>query len=51
MDLGTMLKNIKKYKSPDAFFDDLNLIWSNCKIYNIEESKIYRQAEKFEKLT
>ena len=53
MDLSTMRKNIKnnKYVSIKSFIEDLNLIWSNCKQYNLENSEIYGQAERMEKLS
>lgn len=37
MDLGTMLRNVKasKYKNKNAFAADLELIWSNCEMYNM----------------
>ena len=28
---------------------DLNLIWSNCKLYNVSGSEIYRLAESMER--
>lgn len=36
MDLGTVLKKVKSgaYKTKSAFNDDLELIWSNCFLYN-----------------
>ncbi|KAI9707562.1 MAG: Transcriptional activator spt7 [Candelina mexicana] len=36
MDLGTMTKKLKglQYKSKQEFVADLNLIWSNCLLYN-----------------
>jgi len=36
MDFQTMLKKVKTkaYKSKRDFRDDLDLIWSNCKMYN-----------------
>ena len=51
MDLNTVTLNIKKYKNFPEFFDDLNLIWKNCKTYNLEGSAIYKQAVKMERLT
>ncbi|VDB88911.1 unnamed protein product [Peniophora sp. CBMAI 1063] len=40
MDLGTMLKNLKKgdYPTKRMFQDDLDLIWSNCLEYNSAEN-------------
>lgn len=39
MDLQTMLKKVKgkNYKSKREFQDDLDLIWSNCFLYNATE--------------
>ena len=36
MDLGTMSRKLRdnKYTSKQTFVDDLNLIWSNCLLYN-----------------
>lgn len=36
MDLSTLMKKVKagSYHSKKAFADDLDLIWSNCLIYN-----------------
>lgn len=53
MDLTTCrnkLKN-KQYETYDAFFADIQLIWDNCKLYNIAESEIYRMAEDLEATT
>lgn len=50
IDLSTIrnkLKN-KEYDTYDAFFGDIQLIWDNCKLYNIAESEIYRMAEDLE---
>lgn len=53
MDLSTVMGNVRKqkYKTTDQCLQDINLIWNNCKEYNIEDSQIYRQAVKMEKLT
>lgn len=37
MDLGTVSRKISIYKDLDGFKDDLDLIWSNCLIYNTAE--------------
>jgi transcriptional activator SPT7 len=39
MDFQTMLKKVKQkqYKSKREFKDDLDLIWSNCYMYNATE--------------
>lgn len=51
MDLSTIKNRIKnkEYESFDAFFADIQLIWDNCKLYNIAESDIYRMAEDLER--
>ena len=53
MDLSTVKKKLDegKYSSYQAFFDDIQLIWNNCKTYNISESEIYMMAEECQKLT
>lgn len=53
MDLSTIRKNIKgnKYPNLKSFLEDLSLIWSNCKHYNLEDSVIYGQADRMEKLS
>ena len=44
-------KNLEKnkYKYFEDFFSDLNLIWNNCKTYNVSGSEIYRSAEFMER--
>jgi hypothetical protein len=53
MDLGTIRKKVdsKTYTTFDQFFADIQLIWDNCKLYNIAESEIYRMAEELERST
>jgi len=53
MDLSTLRKNLVKgrYKKFEDFFRDLQLIWDNCKTYNIQGSDIYKQAEHMEKVS
>lgn len=36
MDLATLLKRVKQqtYRTKKAFAEDLDLIWSNCLLYN-----------------
>lgn len=43
MDLSTVKKNLKnnKYTSIGEVLSDLNLIWENCRTYNIQESVRY----------
>ena len=51
MDLSTIRNNIynKIYKEPYQALDDIQLIWDNCKTYNIEGSDIHNDALKMEK--
>ena len=53
MDLGTLSKNLQEgfYKNVRECLDDLQLIWDNCKLYNVEFSKIYKLAQKLEEYT
>jgi hypothetical protein len=53
MDLTTCRRNLSKnkYKSYADFFADLQLIWDNCKTYNLAESEIYKLADTMEKFT
>lgn len=53
MDLSTLRKNLAKgrYKRYEEFFKDIQLIWDNCKTYNIQGSDIYKQAEGLEKIS
>lgn len=52
MDLGTVKRKIKdsKYVMVQEALDDIQQIWVNCKIYNMEGSDIYKMAESLEKL-
>ena len=51
MDLSTCRKNLvkSKYKCYADLFSDMQLIWDNCKTYNIAGSEIYNLAETMEK--
>ena len=53
MDLSTIKKQLKKsfYKKISEVVEDINLIWSNCKTYNIEGSDIYNSAVYMEDFT
>jgi len=53
MDLGTIRKNLKAdaYKFLEEALDDIQLVWDNCKLYNIEDSPIHKLAIKLEKIT
>lgn len=46
-------KNLKngKYSSVQEVLSDVQLIWDNCRQYNIEGSEIYKMANYCEKLT
>lgn len=52
MDLGTVRANLASglISSKEEFVSEVNLIWKNCKLYNLDGSEIYRKAEKMEKL-
>lgn len=52
MDLRTVRKNLGKgkYKKFEEFYRDVQLIWDNCKTYNIQGSDIYKMAEAMEKV-
>ena len=43
MDLGTVERRLKneKYKFVEEFLDDVQLIWDNCKLYNLAGSVIF----------
>lgn len=50
MDLSTVRDNLKNedYASVEECLDDLQLIWDNCKLYNVEFSKIYKMSVRLE---
>ncbi|CAG9313395.1 unnamed protein product [Blepharisma stoltei] len=50
MDLSTARRKLitGKYSSLEDYISDLNLIWANCKTYNLEGSDIYVMAQKME---
>ena len=52
MDLSTIKKKLKanKYRKNQDFIDDIQLVWENCKRYNLDGSQIYKSALKMEKL-
>ena len=52
MDLGTVKKNLleHKYINFKEFLDDINLIWSNCRTYNLPGSDIVKMANHCEKI-
>ena len=51
MDLGTVKAKLinENYNSYQDVIDDLNLIWANCKLYNLQGSDIYLTAVHMEK--
>ena len=51
MDLSTLRNKLREkiYKTPRECFDDLQLIWDNCKLFNSENSAIYAQSITMEK--
>ncbi len=53
MDLSTVQNKLKQkiYESVHVVFEDIQLIWDNCKRYNIEGSDIYKQADHMENIT
>lgn len=53
MDLGTLKKNLKdnKYSTTEEALADLQLIWTNCKTYNMEGSEIWKLAHQLEKIS
>ena len=53
MDLSTVHANINenKYHTAEECLDDIKQVWLNCKLYNMPESDIYKQAEAMEKIT
>jgi len=50
MDFKTMGEKLKagKYKSIDAFVEDVQLIIDNCKSYNPESTVYYKNADRLE---
>ena len=51
MDLGTAKKKLlnKEYKTFENFLNDINLIWENCRTYNLPGSDIVKMANHCEK--
>ena len=51
MDLGTVKQNLKngEYKIFQDFMSDLNLIWKNCRTYNLPGSDIVKMANHCDK--
>ena len=52
MDFNTLKNNLLegKFQTYEEFLSDLQLIWDNCKIYNMIGSEIYKLAERMEKM-
>ena len=53
MDFNTLTNNLTegRFATYDEFLADLQLIWDNCKLYNMVGSEIYKLAERMEKTT
>ena len=51
MDLGTVQDNLQEgeYQTVEECLADVQLVWDNCKLYNVENSGIYRTAVRLEK--
>lgn len=51
MDLGTVKKNLIEgtYKTFQDFLSDINLIWKNCRTYNLPGSEIVKMANHCDK--
>ena len=52
MDLGTVKKNLlnKVYNTFQEFLSDIDLIWKNCKTYNMQGSEIVKMSNHCEKV-
>ena len=52
MDLSTLKINLfaGKFNTYEECFIELQLIWDNCKLYNMAGSDIYKLAERMEKV-
>ena len=52
MDLGTAKKNLlnNKYPTFQEFLNDIDLIWKNCRTYNMQGSDIVKMANHLEKV-
>ena len=48
MDLGTVRQKLEEqlYVNVEEFLDDIELVWDNCKTYNIKGTWIYGLADK-----
>ena len=45
-----MRQNLPKYASIEEFLSQIQLIWDNCKLYNMAGSHIYKICEKMERV-
>lgn len=53
MNLNKIMKNLHKsqYTTVRQCLDDIQLVWDNCKLYNVEDSDIYKLAVSLEEET
>ena len=53
IDISTITENLQSgmYETVEECLDDIQLIWDNCKLYNMENSKIHKIAIKMETLS
>ena len=53
MDFNTLKTTLLdgKFTTYEDFLSDLQLIWDNCKLYNMIGSEIYKLAERMEKMS
>ncbi len=53
MDLSTISEKLEdnKYDNIEEVYEDIQLIWDNCKKYNLEGSTVYKNAQACEKFT
>jgi hypothetical protein len=53
MNINKIMKNLHKsqYTTVRQCLDDIQLVWDNCKLYNVEDSDIYKLAVSLEEET
>ena len=51
MDFDSLKQNLENFTTYEDFFGEIQLIWDNCKTYNMIGSEIYKLAERMEKMT
>lgn len=53
MDLSTISQNLEDnfYENIEEVYQDIQLIWDNCKKYNLEGSAVYKSAQACERFT